>query len=229
MYMKIFCVIPAFNEEKTVGEVVKKVKSLVDNIVVVDDGSSDRTAEIASAAGAVVLRHPLNRGQGAALETGNQYALARAADIIFHFDADNQFSAEDIPAVLEPLIKGEAEAVLGSRFLGKESNMPAFKKKVIMPMAHLVNKFLLGAELSDPQCGFRALTAEAWRKISIKQDGMAHASEILSKIIRNKIRVKEVPIKVIYHRAGQGFLGGRGSGSGGIRIVKDIILAKLMD
>jgi len=227
--MIIFCIIPAFNEEKTIGEVVKKVKTLVDNIVVVDDGSSDKTAEIAAVSGAVVLRHPLNRGQGAALETGNQYALAHGAEVVFHFDADGQFSVEDIPAVLEPIIKGEADAVLGSRFLGKESNMPAFKKKVIMPLAHLVNRFLLGVELSDPQCGFRALTSSAWRKVSIKQDGMAHASEILSKMLKNKIKIKEVPVKVIYQRAGQGLFGGRGMGAGGIRIVKDIILAKLMN
>ncbi|MFA5248111.1 MAG: glycosyltransferase family 2 protein [Patescibacteria group bacterium] len=230
--MRIFCIIPALNEEKTIGEVVKKVKPLVDEIVLVDDGSSDRTAQIATEFGAVILRHPLNRGQGAALETGNQYALKNGADIIFHFDADGQFSTEDISTVLAPLLSSESDAVLGSRFLGKESNMPAFKKKVIMPIARLVNNVLLGVELSgltDPQCGFRAMTSSAWRKISIKQGGMAHTSEIISKIIRNKIKVKEVPITVTYHRAGQGFFGGRGTGSGGIRVVKDLLLAKLMD
>jgi polyprenyl-phospho-N-acetylgalactosaminyl synthase len=227
--MKIFCIIPALNEEKYIAEVAAKVRPLVDELVVVDDGSGDRTAELAKAAGATVLKHFINSGQGASLETGNQYALSRGADIIFHFDADGQFSVADIPEVLAPLVAGEAEAVLGSRFMGKESNMPPFKKKVIMPVARLVNRLLLGVKLTDPQSGFRALTATAWRKISIEQKGMAHNSEILYKIVRNNIKVKEVPITVIYHRVGQGLFGGRGMGSGGIRIIKDIILAKLMD
>ena len=227
--MKIFCVIPALNEEENIKKVVGAVKPLVDEVVVVDDGSTDGTASKARTAGAVVLRHLFNCGQGAALETGNQYSLRRGADVIMHFDADGQFSVEDIPAIIEPLAKGEAEAVLGSRFLGKESNMPLFKKKVIMPIGRLVNKFLLEVELSDPQCGFRALTSSAWRKIAIGQKGMAHASEILSKIIRNKIKIKEVPVGVAYHRAGQGVFGGRGAGAGGIRVIKDLLLAKLMD
>jgi glycosyltransferase involved in cell wall biosynthesis len=227
--MKVFCIIPALNEEKYISEVVSKVRPLVDGLVVVDDGSTDKTAELAQAAGATVLTHMLNSGQGASLETGNQYALKNGADIIFHFDADGQFFVEDIPEVLAPLLSGEVEAVFGSRFMGKESNMPKFKKKVIMPLARLVNRFLLGVKLTDPQSGFRAMTATVWRKISIEQKGMAHASEILSKVVKNNIKIKEVPIKVIYHRVGQGFFGGRGIGSGGIKVIKDIILAKLMD
>jgi glycosyltransferase involved in cell wall biosynthesis len=227
--MKIFCIIPALNEEKYIGQVVANVKPLVDEVVVVDDGSTDKTAELARSVGATVLSHLLNSGQGASLETGNQYALSKGADIIFHFDADGQFSSEDIPEVLAPILSGEAEAVFGSRFMGKESNMPPFKKKIIMPIARLVNRWLLGVKLTDPQSGFRAMTSSAWRKIPIKQKGMAHASEILAKAVKNKLIIKEVPIKVIYHRVGQGFFGGRGVGSGGIRVVKDIILAKLMD
>jgi polyprenyl-phospho-N-acetylgalactosaminyl synthase len=220
--MNIFCVIPAFNEEKTISEVVNKVKSLVDNIVVVDDGSSDHTAEIAISAGAVVLQHPLNRGQGAALETGNQYALAKGAEVIFHFDADGQFFVEDIPAVLEPLIKGEVDAVLGSRFLEKKSKLPFLKEKVLMPIARLVNRLLFGIILTDPQSGFRAATAEVWKKIKIKQDGMAHCSEIIAKIFKNKLRVREVSISVRYDDFGLRF-------GGGVRIFKDLLLASLMD
>jgi glycosyltransferase involved in cell wall biosynthesis len=227
--MKIYCIIPALNEEKYIGEVVAKVKPLVSEVVVVDDGSTDKTADLARSGGAVVLTHLLNSGQGASLETGNQYALKNGAEIIFHFDADGQFLTEEIPEVLAPILSGEAEAVFGSRFMGKESNMPDFKKKVIMPIARLVNRWLLGVKLTDPQSGFRAMIATAWRKIPIEQKGMAHASEILAKAVKNKLIIKEVPIKVIYHRVGQGFFGGRGVGSGGIRIVKDIIMAKLME
>lgn len=220
--MKVFCVIPALNEEKYISDVVAKVKPFVSEVVVVDDGSIDKTAELARAEGAIVLTHLLNSGQGASLETGNQYALRNGAEIIFHFDADGQFLVEDIPEVLAPLLSGEVEAVFGSRFMGKESNMPAFKKNIIMPIARLVNRLLLGVKLTDPQSGFRALTAAAWRKISIEQKGMAHTSEILSKAVKNKIKIKEVPIKVIYRSFGLKF-------SGGIRVLKDIIMAKLMD
>jgi polyprenyl-phospho-N-acetylgalactosaminyl synthase len=220
--MKIFCIIPAFNEEKTIGEVIKKIKPLVDEVVVVDDGSSDKTAAIALVGGAIVLKHPLNRGQGAALETGNQYALQKGADIIFHFDADGQFSVEDIPAVLAPLLAGEADAVLGSRFLEKKSNMPFFKEKVFMPIARLVNRLLFGAVLTDPQSGFRAATAQVWKKIKIRQDGMAHCSEIIAKIFKNKLRVREVSITVFYDDFGQRF-------GGGVRIIKDLFLAKLSE
>jgi glycosyltransferase involved in cell wall biosynthesis len=220
--MKVFCVIPAYNEEKYIGQVVSRLRPLVEEVVVVDDGSRDKTAALAKESGAVVLRHMLNRGQGAALATGNKYARQKGADIIFHFDADGQFFAEDVPEVLAPLLSGEAEAVLGSRFMGKESNMPVFKKKVIIPIARLANRLLLGVKLTDPQSGFRALTAAAWGKIAIEQKGMAHASEILFKIVKNKLRMKEVPVRVVYRRFGQDFFGG-------IRIIKDIILAKLMD
>jgi glycosyltransferase involved in cell wall biosynthesis len=220
--MKIFCVIPALNEEKNVGEVIKKILPLVDTVVLVDDGSSDDTAEIAAAAGAVVLSHPINRGQGAALETGNQYALQNGADIIFHFDADGQFSPEDVPEILAPLVSGEFDAVLGSRFLEKKSNLPLFKEKVIMPLARLVNFLFFGIVLTDPQSGFRALSAASWKKISIEQNGMAHASEIIAKIFKNKLRVCEVPIFVHYKEFGQKF-------SGGIRIFKDLLIARLME
>lgn len=121
--MKIACVIPAYNEAKNIGPVLKKVLPLVDELIVVDDCSSDETNLIAKKYPVTVIRHPINRGQGAALQTGNEYALKNGADIILHFDADNQFKAEEIPIVLAPLIAGEAEAVFGSRFLGK-ANFP---------------------------------------------------------------------------------------------------------
>jgi polyprenyl-phospho-N-acetylgalactosaminyl synthase len=220
--MKIFCIIPALNEEKMIGEVVRKVKPLVDEVVLVDDGSRDQTRELAAAAGAVVLRHQINRGQGAALETGNQYALQNGAEIILHFDADGQFLAEDIPAVLAPLISGQTDMVFGSRFMEKKSELPWLKEKIFMPIARLVNLLLLGAVLTDPQSGFRAGTAAAWLAIRINQNGMAHCSEIIAKVFKNKLRVIEVPITVRYDEFGQKF-------SGGVRIVKDLLLAKLMD
>lgn len=229
--MKIFCIIPALNEEANIKKAVVAAKPFVSEVVVVDDGSCDQTIALAREVGATVLGHFINRGQGAALETGNQYALKKGADIIIHFDADNQFKAEEIPEVLAPIISGEVDAVFGSRFMGRENNMPTFKKKIIIPIAHLVNRFLFGlkVDLSDPQCGFRAMTKDAWKKISIEQDKMAHTSEILYKAYKNNLRIKEVPISVIYHGFGQGIFGGRSGGSGGIKVVIDMLLAKLIN
>ena len=113
----VIAIVPAFNEEKTIGEVVQSLRPFVDKVIVIDDGSYDLTAKRAREAGAEVLAHLLNRGQGAALETGRQAALKSNADIIITFDADGQFNAEEIPALILPIKAGECDVVLGSRFL----------------------------------------------------------------------------------------------------------------
>jgi len=220
--MKIFCIIPAYNEAKTITGVINKVKPLVSKVVVVDDGSIDKTRELAKAQGVKVLSHLINRGQGATLETGNQYALREGADIIIHFDADGQFLAEEINDIIAPIREGTADIVFGSRFLGKKSNMPAFKKYVIIPLAHLVNKIFTGSNLTDPQNGFRALSKKAAEKIKIEQDGMAHNTEIISKAFGSGLKIKEIPVTVIYHDFGQRF-------SGGLKIIKDLILARIIN
>jgi len=219
---KIIVVIPAHNEEKTIVEVINKVKPLVDEIVIVDDGSNDQTYQLAEQQGVTVLKHLINRGQGAALQTGNQYALKKGGEIIVHFDADGQFLAEEIREIVQPLKQGEAEVVFGSRFLEKKSEIPWFKKQIIIPLARLANKLIIGFSLTDPQSGFRALSRKATEIIQIENDGMAHCSEILYKVFKNNFKIKEVPITVIYHDFGQRF-------GGGIKIIKDLLLAKLMD
>ncbi|RLC36429.1 glycosyltransferase family 2 protein [Candidatus Falkowbacteria bacterium] len=219
---KVFCVIPAFNEAGTIEKVIQDVKPYVEKIVVVDDASTDKTYDLAKKYNVAVLRHVINRDQGAALQTGNQYALKNGADIIVHFDADNQFVASEIKNVIEPIINNEADVVFGSRFLGIKSKIPFFKKNIIFPIARLVNKLFFGINLKDPQSGFRAMRREAAERIEIKQDGKAHCSEVLYKVFKNKFRIKEVPITVIYHDFGQKF-------SGGIKIVKDLLFSKLIN
>jgi polyprenyl-phospho-N-acetylgalactosaminyl synthase len=219
--MKKICIIPAYNEAKNIVEVIKRVNLLVDEVVVIDDCSHDQTAYLAKKNGATVISHPINRGQGAALQTGDDYALNHGADIIIHFDADNQFQAEEIATIIKPLEEKEAEAVLGSRFLDKKSNLPKLKKYVIMPIARLINYLFFNIKLSDPQSGFRAFNRETAKKIVIKNDGMAHCSEILHQLFKYKIKVKEVPITVVYHEFGQKF-------SGGIRIIKDLLIKKII-
>lgn len=220
--MKIFCVIPARDEAKTITEIIDNVKPIVDEVVVINDGSTDQTRVLAETKNITVLSHIINRGQGAALETGNQYALKKGADIVVHFDADGQFLAEEIKEVIAPIKSKEAEIVFGSRFLGKKSNMPWQKKYFIIPLAHLINKIFIGATLTDPQNGFRALSRQAAKKINIEQDGMAHNSEIIFKAFSGRLKIKEVPVTIIYHNFGQRF-------SGGLKIVKDLILARLIN
>ncbi|MFA6513743.1 MAG: glycosyltransferase family 2 protein [Patescibacteria group bacterium] len=219
--MKKICIIPAYNEAQHIAEVVNRVRPFVDEIIVVDDCSKDATASIAKEAGAHVLSHPINRGQGAALQTGNDYALKNGADIIIHFDADNQFQAEEIPSLTAPIENNQAEAVLGSRFLSKKSELPPFKKNIIMPLARLFNRLFFNIHLTDPQSGFRALSYKAAKQITITNDGMAHCSEILHQLFKNKIKTIEVPITVIYHEYGQKF-------SGGLRIITDIAIRKII-
>lgn len=219
--MKIITVIPAYNEAANIGSVIAKLKSYVDEVIVVDDSSHDNTYELARLAGAVVVRHIINRGQGAALRTGTQLALDRGADIIIHFDADDQFQAEDIPEMLAPLRNGSADAVLGSRFLTKKSDLPKIKEYLVMPLARFINRLLFNIKLSDPQSGFRALSRASAEKLNIEHDGMAHCTEIIYKLFKNGDRVVEIPITVIYHEYGQKL-------SGGFKILKDIIIQKLI-
>jgi len=212
---------PAYNEAKSIAKVVNNLKAFVNEIIVVDDASIDNTADIAKQAGSLVIKHVINRGQGAALRTGTTLALERGADIIIHFDADDQFQATDIPNMLKPILEEKADAVLGSRFLGIDSNLPAIKKNVIMPLARLINHLFFNIRLSDPQSGFRVLSRKSALKLKIDNDGMAHCTEIIYKLFKNKDRIVEVPIKVIYHEYGQKF-------SGGLKIIKDLIIQKLI-
>ncbi|MDP3836910.1 MAG: glycosyltransferase family 2 protein [bacterium] len=217
--MKTIVVIPGLNEEKHIADVISKVKPLVDVVIMVDDGSKDKTALIAAEAGAIVRKHPVNLGQGASLQTGSDLALSLGADIIVHFDADNQFAAEEIPEVIAPIIKGGADIVFGSRFLGKKSELPFTKKYLIFPLGRFVNR-LFGVKTSDPQSGFRAYTREVAQSFRIDNNRMAHCTEILVKLSNSRWRIKEVPITVTYHEYGQKF-------SGGIRIIKDLIIQQI--
>lgn len=212
--------IPAWNEEQSLAEVVRGLENKVDQIIVVDDGSLDNTEQIAVNLPVDFLRHPVNRGQGAALKTGTLWALDQGADVIIHFDADGQFRAEDIAALVEPIARGEAEIVFGSRFHDKTTNMPTFKKKVVMPLARLVNRFLFGIRLADPQSGFRAFSRQVAEEIDWQQDEMAHCSEILVAAHRTGRPIKEVPVTVLYHQAGRGL-------GEGFKILRDFFLARL--
>jgi polyprenyl-phospho-N-acetylgalactosaminyl synthase len=195
--MKTFIVIAAYNEEKKLGHVLKDLKKTYRNIVVVDDGSKDKTFDVAEKEKVTVLRHVINRGQGAALKTGIDFAISQKAEIIVTFDADGQFLVGEIPKVLEPIERKEVDVTLGSRFIGRTINMP-FLKKMVLKLGVLVVYVLYGIKVTDSQCGFRAMSRKAAEKIRITSSGMEHAGEIFWEIVRNDLRYKEVPVTVIY-------------------------------
>lgn len=221
--MNVFVIIPAYNEEKYISGVVQGIRQENSDcqIVVVDDGSDDATARLAAEAGVIVLCHLLNRGQGAALQTGTQFALKQGARVIVHFDGDGQFEAKEIRNLITPIVKGEADVVLGSRFLLPGSRIPWSKKWLILPLARFLNFLITSRWLSDAHNGFRAFSADACRLVTIEQDRMAHGTEIVEKIARHNLRCREVPVTVQYHRYGQGLIGG-------LAILKDLIIQKII-
>lgn len=195
--MKTVVVIPAHNEAETVGAAVREARKYADEVVVVDDGSTDETGARAEDAGANVLRHALNRGQGAALRTAIKAALAFGAEIVVTFDADLQQDASEIPALSAPIKAGIAEVVLGSRFKGSAVNMP-LARRALLRLAVFFTRATTGLKITDTHNGFRALTARAAEKIKITQDGFAHASELLSEVARNNLSYAEAPVKLSY-------------------------------
>ncbi len=196
--MKPWIVIAAHNEEKSIGTVVRNLQqSSYRNIIVVNDGSSDRTAEHAEQAGALVLSHIINRGQGAALRTGMEYALEQGADIIVHFDADGQHAVREIKHLIEPIKKGKCDITLGSRFLGTASNTP-FIRKLFLKGGALSHYIFYGVKLSDSHNGFRAMNRKAAHALDFHANGMDHASEIVDLVGKKKLRYKEVPVTITY-------------------------------
>jgi polyprenyl-phospho-N-acetylgalactosaminyl synthase len=194
----IYFVIAAYNEENSIVKVVGSLKKAgYEHIIVVDDGSSDNTYEAAKRAGAIALQHIVNRGQGASLQTGMDYALMHDAQYIVHFDADGQHRIEDLPAMLQPVISGRYDVALGSRFL-KDYDLP-FVRKVLLKGAVVVQNTFYGVNLSDAHNGFRVFSRKAAERIQITMDRMAHASEIVEEIKDENLRFKEVPVKILYN------------------------------
>lgn len=214
----VFIIIPAYNEEKHIGQVITGLFECgFKNVIVVDDASKDATIVKATQAGAFVLRHTINRGQGAALETGDEYARKSSAEVVVHFDGDGQFNPDDIKAALNILKEKNVDVVLGSRFLDNRTHMPWFKKRIVFPVGKIINYILTGVYLTDVHNGFRVLSRKALEKIHITQDRMAHASEIIALIKKHKLVFKEIPVEVTYHEYGQGV-------RGGFRILKEWIV-----
>ena len=210
----IVAVIPAYHEERAIAQSVADAARFVDHVVVVDDCSRDATGDLAHEGGAHVLRHAVNRGQGAALQTGTRYALEElGADIVVHFDADGQMRGEEIPEIIAPIMTGNADIALGSRFLGRDAeNIPFVRKWLTVKPAIILTAVVSGLKLTDTHNGFRALSRSAARKLTINLDRMAHASEIIDQIKVHKFRYQEVPVTIRYSEEslakGQSFFSG---------------------
>lgn len=201
--MKVVAVMPAYKEKDRIFAAISGIRPMVDQIIVVDDGSEDGTAEEARKTDAVVLVHAINRGQGAALKTGTVAALKLGADIIVHIDADGQHDPQAIPKLVGPIKEGKADVVFGSRFLGvPPEGMPPVRRMVLV-LGKLFSQFILGIprQMTDPQSGLRAMTAEAARRIDFKQDRMAHCSEILRLVTRSDLRWSEEAVRISYTEA----------------------------
>lgn len=193
----VWIVSAAYREAEAIASVITALLPSYPNVVVVDDGSPDDTAAVAKAAGATVLCHAINLGQGAALQTGIDYALSRGAAYIVTFDSDGQHRVADIETLLAPLRAGQADIVFGSRFLGSAPNLP-LARRVTLKLAVLFTFLTSGLRMTDAHNGLRALTRHAASKIRIRHDGMAHASEFIAQTRAHRLRWTERPVTILY-------------------------------
>lgn len=222
---RVYIIVAAFNEARAVGDVVRGLRVAGwHDVVVVDDGSTDHTATVASDAGAHVLVHPINRGQGAALQTGISWAVAQGAAIIITFDADGQHREEDLDALIAPIQAGDAHAVLGSRFLEHADAVPV-GRRLLLWGAVWFSRVVSGAKLTDAHNGLRALSAEMATHVDITLDRMAHASELIDQIVRSGLPWQEVSVRVRYTEYSRA-KGQRGSAA--LRIVVDYLLGRIL-
>ena len=209
---KVFIVIPAYNEGRVIGKVIRDIKKEgFKNIIVIDDGSKDNTYDKAKKAGALVLRHFLNRGKGAAVKTGLEAAKILGATFTITMDGDGQHDPKDLKTILKKLERGY-EVVLGSRFLLR--NKIPTKKRLFNLIANIITWFFYGLYVSDSQSGFRGYSKKALELIDTESEEYEFDSEVLREIVRHKLKYCEVPIKVYYtpysqsKRRKQGFVSG---------------------
>jgi glycosyltransferase involved in cell wall biosynthesis len=222
-FQRVLIVIAAYNEAEAIGAVVSELLPHYSQVVVVDDGSSDDTARVALQAGACVLTHFINRGQGAALQTGITYALTQGADYVVTFDADGQHDVADIAHLLAPIREGRAHIALGSRFLERREKIP-FGRRIVLFFAVVFTRLMARARLTDAHNGLRAFSRFSAERIDLQLDRMAHASEIVDQVVASGLPYIEVPVRIRYTayslRKGQ-------RSSAAFRVAFDYLMARL--
>ena len=192
----VTAIIPAYNEQVSIGSIVLKTKRYVDRVIVVDDGSIDKTAEVAVLAGAELIKHKTNMGKGKALKTG--FEASKDAKIILTLDGDGQHNTRDIPKLLKPIIDGKADVVNGSRYLeGKEENTPAYRR-VGQNVLDTVTNFNAKTNVTDSQSGFRAFADHTLQVFKFRESGYSIESEMIVEASNAGFKIVEVPISVRY-------------------------------
>ena len=197
--MKIIVGIPAFNEEKNIAVLIIQLKKIADKIIVCNDGSTDLTSKIAEELGATVINHEKNLGYGAAIRSIFLKSKDLDGDILVTFDADGQHRIEDINRVINPIINGESDLVIGSRFLDESAKeVPRYRKAGIKLITKITNA-TIKKQLTDSQSGFRAYSKKVLNELNPSELGMGISTEILIKASAKNFRISEVPIKIIYN------------------------------
>ena len=197
-YDDSWLVVPLYNEATVIGQVIEDAKGTFTNIVCVDDGSSDGSAAIARQHGARVIEHPFNLGQGAALQTGMEFVRRQTnARYIVTFDADGQHSVADAAAMVDRARADDLAIIFGSRFLD-DATQVGWSKKLVLKTAAAVTKQQTGLDLTDAHNGLRLLRRDALQQVVLRQDGMAHASEIVSQLACTGLPWAEMPVHIAY-------------------------------
>jgi len=204
---KIVAAIPAYNEEIAIGSVIARAREHVDEVLVIDDGSADRTAYVAELMGATLLRHEKNAGKGAALRTAFMWAMENNADIVVTLDSDGQHNPDEIPILLEPILNKEADVVNGARFLkGHTLKVPKYRRlgqEILTFATNMTADFKV--KVNDSQSGFRAFSKDTFAIFKFNNNGMGVESEMLANATEAGMRIKEVPITCRYDIEGSTF------------------------
>ncbi|OHB78186.1 MAG: family 2 glycosyl transferase [Planctomycetes bacterium RBG_16_64_10] len=220
----VWVVVPAYNEALRLDATLAALGSHYRNVVVVDDGSTDATRTVAMGHGVWHLRHLFNCGQGAALQTGIDFALRQGARIVVTFDADGQHQVEDVARLLAPIRAGRADIALGSRFLGSAPGLP-WSRWLMLKLGVLFTRLFSGLPVTDTHNGLRAFSHDAAARIRITLAGMAHASEIIEQIRQHRLRWCEVPVTIRYDEE---TLNKGQSSWNGLRIVARLVMGRIV-
>jgi polyprenyl-phospho-N-acetylgalactosaminyl synthase len=221
---EVWVIVPAYNEGERLANTLQSLCGRYANVVVVDDGSQDDTAAVAERYPVWVLRHQVNLGQGAALQTGLCFALGRGAKYLVTFDADGQHSSEEIERLVEPIRKGLADVTLGSRFLGRAVGLP-WARWLVLKLAVQFTRAFSDIRVTDAHNGLRAFSRQAARQLRIRHNRMAHASEILDQIREHSLRYAEAPVTISY--SDETLAKGQSSWNA-VRIVAQLFLGRLV-
>jgi len=197
---RIIAAIPAYNEEKYIGTIVLKTRQYVDEVIVVDDGSTDNTSNVASLAGATVIRHDKNKGKGATIQRILAEARKKNPDILVLLDADSQHNPSEIPALIKPIMSSDFDIAIGSREQ-QRSNIPRYRR-IGQKVLSYSSRILSGKKVTDSECGFRALSSKAIAELKLKQKGFAIETEMISAATKRGLKIMEVPISAIYTKDG---------------------------